>query len=77
MPGNLARRVAHGIMRPSEVDVTPASSDDLNAPARAKLHLKLSQQGLGIETIHIDYENAGRRAGCDGNVVVGLLSPPF
>ncbi len=40
------------------------------------LRLEPAQRGLGVETVDVEDENAGRRAGGDGNVVVGLLLPP-
>ena len=40
------------------------------------LCLEPAQCGFGVETVHVDNEDAGRRPGSDGDVVVGLLLPP-
>src|SRR5258706_13524703 len=40
------------------------------------LRLELAQRGFGVETVHVDNENAGLRTGSDSDVVIGLLLPP-
>ena len=77
MRADLAGGIAHRFLRPFEVDVAAARGDDFDGGGqRAMLRLELAQCGFGVETVDVDNEDAGRCAGRDGDVVVGLLLPP-
>ena len=74
---DLAGGIAHRLLRPFEIDVPAARSDGFDGGGQgAVLRLEPAQRGFGIETVDVDDEDAGCRAGRDGDVVVGLLLPP-
>ena len=74
---DLAGGITHRFLRPFEVDVAAASGDDFDGCGqRAMLRLEPAQCGFGVETVHVDDEDAGRRSGSDGDIVVRLLPPP-